>query len=180
MKQWWHRMVKWLIYDAVVVFAVCLAVRLFDEQKKFTMVSLVPLMTIGWSLYMSIAVRSGNNADEALGTLKYTKIGGHGTFLMRSPAEFDTVRDRLLEFIYLAITPLPAPFIYFFSNEVKAAVSGILFVLPFAIVLLISIAHIPSGIKRARAEREEIERRQEQLERELEEQKKREELGEWK
>ncbi|MBO5897838.1 MAG: hypothetical protein J6R04_02385 [Clostridia bacterium] len=180
MKKWWHRMTKWLIYYAVVIVAVCLAVRIYDEQVKFTVVSLLPLMTIGWSLYMAIAVRSGNNADEAFGTLRYTKIGGHGTFLIRSPAEFDTVWDRLLEFIYLVITPLPAPFIYFFSTNVKAIASGILFILPFAIILLINIALIPTTVKRIKAEREQIEKRQEQLERELEEQKRREELGEWK
>ena len=177
MKQWWRRMVKYLIYYAVVILTVCLAVRFFDDHMKFTLASLVPLMTVGWSLLWAIRVRNGDNIKASINSVTFTKVGGHATFMAKHPSKFDTVWDRLFEFIYLVITPLPIPFIYFFSDNIKITVSAILFFSPLALMLLILIIFLPIQLKR---EREQHQKKYEQRLRDLEEQKQREEMGDWK
>lgn len=103
---------------------------------------------------------------------KYSKSGGEG--------KFHIIRDKATPgqairfvFLYAIMSAAEIPFILFFSDGAKAAVGFSVFIISPVIQLVLVTKGYSHRIKRAKYEKEVEDR-------ELDEQKRREEMGKWK
>ena len=163
---------KFLIYYATVVAATLLAAVFLNGYVRMNIFSLIPMIDIVVIALYALRTRKYENLQSSLRSLKFSKRGGDSHFQMNAPAVYDTTFDRLEELVYLVCVPLPLPFVFFFSDNIKLIASAIALCLPFVIPLV----WLPLFIRQL----QESKREHEQRRKELEEQKKREEMGQWK
>lgn len=103
---------------------------------------------------------------------KYSKSGGEGKFhFIRDKATPGHAIGFVYFYIFAAV--LEIAFVFFFPYPVKIAVGGAVFIISPLIQLLFQARQFSHRVKAARDEKEAEDR-------ELEEQKRREEMGKWK
>lgn len=171
-----RRTKKWLIYDATVLAASFIAAALLYKHVNTTPYSLMPLATIVLIALWAFGARKYENMERSIYSAKFSKRGGQRSFRLRPPSAFDTKWDRIEEFFYLIALPLPIPFALFFDDRVKMTAAGVFFCLP----LVFPVVTFPIFIKEMIDLKNKVRQEREMRERELEEQKRREEMGEWK
>ena len=175
-EQMMKRISKWLIYDAVAVLLTAAVAYLLGARLHIGIVSLVPLFVTVTTFLQAIGARKYENLESSLLSTKFSKRDGQRSFRLRPPSAFDTKWDRIEEFYFLAALPYAIPFIFLGDTALKMTVSGILFCsrLGFPLITLPIFVKEKVDLKNEAKQNEQLRLR------ELEEQKKREELGEWK
>ena len=179
-KKWFKGMTKWLVYYAVWCVLTYIAIRVFEEQLVEEITSLVPLAAIASMLGYAIYIRVLDNLYGSIGSMKFSKDGGHAALSFRSPKTFDNGAKRFTEALFLLCAPLPLPFIYFFPANVKLIATGICAALPLCVLTLVFfIIFIPRTVKGMRQNRRNnIAYKKRKIE-EMKKQKEKESLGEW-
>ncbi len=103
---------------------------------------------------------------------KYSKSGGEGNFHFFRDKATPGQAIRVV-FVYALMSALEIPFIFFFPYPVKIAVGGAVFIISPLIQLSLEAKDFSHRVKTAKSEKKTEDR-------ELEEQKRREEMGKWK
>ncbi len=166
------RIYKWLIYYAVAVLVTSTVAYLLGARFHTSLASLIPLGVTAAILYHALIGRRYENWKASLFSSKFSKRDGDRSFHRRPSSDYDTTTDRIDELVFRIVLPYAAPFIFLGDNTLKITASGI--------TCLLTLIALPFYFKELANEKKRISQRQEQMERELEEQKKREEMGEWK
>ena len=166
------RIYKWLIYYAVAIFVTSTVAYLLGARPHTSLASLVPLAVTASMVYQAVIGRRYENWKTSLLSITFSKRNGDRSFHRRPSSDYDTKTDRIDEFVFRIVLPYAVPFIFLGDNTLKVAASGVTFLLP--------LIALPIYLKELANEKKRIDQRQEQLEREFEEQKRREEMGEWK
>ena len=143
--------IKWIAYYASVVIIIALVALFFPSALRLNYHSLEPV------LYMVVWI-----AIRIIYQYKWNFI----SVLEGNETEWFSAYELKLVF---AVLPIFLPFVFFFSNGIKAC-SGL--IIPIAYFGF--IAYLVNRSNKAEKEHRDI------IEKELEEQKKREELGRWK
>ena len=183
--------IVFIIYSAII--AATLLCALFLKQYLNVVIdSLVPTLAFGYMLCVGCLLHGGSaymsggrfymNYRRGLGNAKYYKDDrGKGSF---DVDESSIARDRgerktslIVGYLYLIMAALTMPLIFFFSLYVKWWASLGIFLGVYILSVVINAA---VDITEARIVLKERRRKNEALQKELEEQKKREELGRWK
>ena len=175
-----------IIYTAVIV-ATGLCTLIFKEHLNIVIESLIPLGVTVYNIVFGLLMKngavylSGGRFRSALNSdFKYSKNS-------RGEGEFEVVdyhrrgagkkaRD-VLGYVLILSGELSIPFIFFFSRTAKWGSSIFLILIP---LMIGSVAAIIADVNETKAILEEQRAQEKQWEKELEEQKKREELGRWK
>lgn len=170
------RVKKWLIYDVAVILTGAVAALILNDHICVDVYSLVPAGTAIALWLLALGARKFENWEASLISFKFSKRDGQKNIQFKSPSAFDTTWDKIEEFFYLVAAPWPIPFIFLFDHSTKLTASGIFFGLP----LLFPLLTLPIHIKFVLDAKREFEQEKAQMERELKEQQRREEMGEWK
>ena len=163
---------KWLIYYAACILLTVLGVILLNGHICVNAYSLIPLIVMVILALRAVGARKYENFEASIHSVKFSKRDGDASFSVKPPSHYDTAFDRLEEAFYLVCLALPLPFVFLFQGNIKIIASGVALCIPF----LIPLITLPLFIRQLT----EAKREHEQRLKELEEQKKREEMGEWK
>ncbi len=177
--------ISFIIYASVIA-ATGLSALVFKEYLNIIIDSLIPLgvtvaqICIGLLIKNNIVYLHGGDLYRVRnGDLKYSKNDrGEGEFNVvnsyrRGPGK---KAQTILGYAFILAGALSIPIIFFFPITVKWGSIGLILV-P---MILGSVAAIPADIKETKAAIEEQRALEEQWKKELEEQKRREEMGRWK
>ena len=176
-----------IIYTVVIAATILFGLA-FKEQIVIGIESLIPIGAMAYMLFVGAI-----NFNEKKGYytyqhgrlkyyhknvgLKYTKdSNGEGVFQKTNEDEAPDFTSRILAYSLFIGAALNIPFIVFFPFEIKLF-TIVIFLISCAVSFVISLPH---DIKESKKAIEEEKARQAEWKKELEEQKKREELGRWK
>lgn len=173
-----------IIYTAVIV-ATGLFALVFKQYVNINLESLMPLLTLATMLYAgykTYVTRSffyngkwhsyGDSID-----FKYSKSeSGEGSFSVYKPKTQADMTNIIPAYAMFIGASLNIPLIVFFDYKIKLWCIGIMLISGIFGFLV----SLPFDIKKTKKAVEDENQRREQWERELEEQKKREEMGRWK
>lgn len=164
---------KWLKYFAAAIAGNLILYLVFKKYLTVTAASLAPIVAIVLLVWEAFSSRKKENFMQSILSARFSKSDEGGIFKREKASKFDTDMDKVEEAVLLAFSSLPIPFIFLFPGKVKVIASVVICLLAGTICDIL-LAKRRKEIYRA--EQEKIERE----EKELEEQKKREELGKWK
>ena len=178
-----------IIY-ALVISATMICASIFSEQIVIGLASLVSIGNMAYMLWQGAVeynkkkgryyYRDGRlyHYQPSSFDFKYTKDSeGEGVFERTNADESPDLTSRILAYCMIIGAALNIPFVVFFPFGVKIG-SGIMVLILSCIVSIIISG--PQDRKEAQKAIEEEKARQAEWKKELEEQKKREELGKWK
>ena len=177
--------ITFIIYASVIaITAICAMI--FKERLNIVIDSLIPVGAIIVQFICGLLIKSDiyyfhggrlyrvNNTD-----FKYRKNErGEGQFVESTPVRHAPSKktQNVMGYSLMLCAVFYIPFIFFFPIIAKWSSPAIFFVSS----ILGALLNIPRNIKEFKAELEDERIRSEARRRELEEQKKREELGKWK
>lgn len=174
-----------LIIHTAVIVATGLLALVFKQYVNVNIESLLPVFSIGGMLYVGYKIlvsksvyRNGkwySYGDDV--DFKYSKNkNGEGSFSVYKPQVQNDPTNIIPAYTMFIGSSLNIPLIVFFDYKIKLWSIGIMLICAVLGMLLA----LPFDIKKTKKAVEDENQRREQWERELEEQKKREEMGKWK
>lgn len=181
-----------IIY-ATVISATFLCALMLKEHLNIVIDSLIPAgvcvlqLYFGWLLVKGYAYISGGKLRWAYfrnfynGDLKFTKNErGKGSFekvgRLSGENEYEKRSRMLSGYVFLIFAAAAIPFIFFFTPRTKFGSLGIL----LASIVLATVINAVVDMSAVANERKIQRKNDEQWAKELEEQKRREEMGKWK
>lgn len=167
-------MIKWILYYIAVIAGNIVAANLLHGHLNVTAQSFFPVL---YSIAPILFFYSAKNREfyytknpniapiyDETGTKRWVSFDGETSF------------ERIFKGVTFALLPFCLTFVLFFPNRVKIF-SFLLFLAPIAVCTLGGFVLI---IIAMRGMKKESQSQKEKLEKELEEQRRREEMGKWK
>ena len=176
--------ITFIIYASVIALTGLCALA-FSKYLSVNIYSLLPVGIIVYMIYMGFEAftsrmyyKNGRWRTRSVGfDFKYSKsANGEGNFEVYNPIKSAGLSNKLMAYSLFLGASLNIPLIFFFDYKIKLFSIGILIVSG----LVGGLLALPHDLKAQREIEEAEKAKHEQWERELEEQKKREELGKWK
>ena len=167
------KQLKWGIYYAAVIVAGIIAARVFSGHLNITFYSVMPVFYVAVPVIMFCSEDSPFYSSRRERNIAPIYEDGVKRWVSYDP---ETVMDRIISLVVWGPVPLCLPFVLFFSNKVKM-LSFLGLLAPFLLLCAVALVMLIWGACNAPRE---IKSQKHAEQKELEEQKRREEMGKWK